>query len=239
VTPEAVTFRADDGHEAHAQLFTPQDHNAKPRPAILFFHGGPRRQMLVGFHPMGAYNWMYCLNQYLVAKGYIVLSVNYRGGTGYGLDYREADDFGPGGGSELHDLLGAVAYLKARKDVDPAKLGIWGASYGGLMTALGLARAPDAFATGVDYAGVYNWATFLTSIGLPPDTSEATRRAVDSSLIATIDRWRPRRCCWCRQATIGRSLAAGIRLLGRCAPICPARSVDVPDEILIWRYASG
>jgi len=190
VTPEAVTFRAEDGHEVHAQLFAPQDRDAKPRPAILFFHGGPRRQMLVGFHPMGAYNWMYCLNQYLAAKGYIVLSVNYRGGIGYGLEYREADDFGPGGGSELHDLLGAVAYLKARKDVDPAKLGIWGASYGGLMTALGLARAPDAFATGVDYAGVYNWATFLTSIGLPPDTPEATRRAVESSPIATIDRWR-------------------------------------------------
>ena len=59
-------------------------------------------------------SWIYAFNQYLVAEGYIVLSVNYRGGIGYGLDYREADNFGPGGGgSELNDLVGAI-HLSAR-----------------------------------------------------------------------------------------------------------------------------
>ena len=191
VTPESVNFQAKDGQIAHGQLFVPRDGGTSNRhPAVLFFHGGPRRQMLLGFHPMDAYSWMYALNQYFAAEGYIVLSVNYRGGIGYGLDYREARDFGPDGASELNDLLGAITYLKARRDVDPERLGIWGGSYGGLMTALGLARASDALAAGVDYAGLYNWATFFSSVGLPLPDAAATQRAVQSSPIATIDQWR-------------------------------------------------
>jgi dipeptidyl aminopeptidase/acylaminoacyl peptidase len=191
VVPESVTFAAKDGQSTHGQLFLPQPASAPARhPAILFFHGGPQRQMLLGFHPMDAYNWMYALNQYFVAEGYIVLSVNYRGGIGYGLDYREAKDFGPDGGSELNDLLGAITYLQARKDVDPQRLGIWGGSYGGLMTALGLARASNALAAGVDYAGLYNWATFFPSVGLTLPNAAAVQRAVDSSPIATIEQWR-------------------------------------------------
>jgi dipeptidyl aminopeptidase/acylaminoacyl peptidase len=191
VAPESVTFQAKDGQIAHGQLFAPRDNGASNRhPAVLFFHGGPRRQMLLGFHPMDAYSWMYALNQYFVAEGYIVLSVNYRGGIGYGLDYREAKDFGPDGASELNDLLGAVTYLQGRKDVDRERLGIWGGSYGGLMTALGLARASEALAAGVDYAGLYNWATFFSSVGIPLPDAAVTQRAVQSSPIATIDQWR-------------------------------------------------
>ncbi|HKB97725.1 MAG TPA: prolyl oligopeptidase family serine peptidase [Terriglobales bacterium] len=184
VMPRAVTFRAKDGQETHAQLFLPRETTSKPHPAILFFHGGPKRQMLLGFDPKRTYSWIYAFNQYLVAEGYIMLSVNYRGGTGYGLDYREPDDLGPGGGSELNDLLGAITYLRGRQDVDSHRLGIWGPSYGGLMTALGLARASDALAAGVDYSGIHNWSTYE-----PIDGADANRRAVESSPIATIDRW--------------------------------------------------
>jgi len=184
VMPRAVTFRAKDGQETHAQLFLPRETTSKPHPAILFFHGGPKRQMLLGFDPKRTYSWIYAFNQYLVAEGYIVLSVNYRGGTGCGLDYREADDLGPGGGSELNDLLGAITYLRGRQDVDSHRLGIWGPSYGGLMTALGLARASDALAAGVDYSGIHNWSTYE-----PIDGADANRRAVESSPIATIDQW--------------------------------------------------
>jgi dipeptidyl aminopeptidase/acylaminoacyl peptidase len=190
VMPQVVTFAAQDGQETHGQLFLPRESTSKPHPAILFFHGGPRRQMLVGFNSMGAYSWMYALNEYFAAEGYIVLSVNYRGGIGYGLDYREAENFGPGGGSELNDLLGAITFLRSRKDVDSHRMGIWGGSYGGLMTALGLARASDALAAGVNYAGLYNWSTFMASIGAPLEGEEANRRAVESSPIATIDKWR-------------------------------------------------
>jgi dipeptidyl aminopeptidase/acylaminoacyl peptidase len=118
-----------------------------------------------------------------------VLSVNYRGGTGYGLDYREANNLGPGGGSELNDISGAITYLRGRQDVDSHRLGIQGDSYGGFMTELGLARASDALAAGVDYAGIYNWSTFLSSVGQPIDGDDANRRAVESSPIATIDQW--------------------------------------------------
>jgi dipeptidyl aminopeptidase/acylaminoacyl peptidase len=155
----------------------------------MFYHGGPRRQMLLGFNPMGAYNWMYALNQRLVSDGYIVISVNYRGGIGYGLDYREANNFGPDGGSEVNDILGTVTYLQGRKDVDARKVGVWGGSYGGLMTALALARASKDIAVGVDYAGVYNWDSMLASLGAPVEPGEATRRGFDSSPIATIDQW--------------------------------------------------
>jgi dipeptidyl aminopeptidase/acylaminoacyl peptidase len=190
VTPEAVTYPAKDGQLVHAQLFLPRDAgSARPHPAIMFFHGGPRRQMLLGFNPMGAYNWMYALNQRFVSEGYIVISVNYRGGIGYGLDYREARNFGPDGGSEVNDILGTVSYLQARKDVDARKVGIWGGSYGGLMTALGLARASKDIAVGVDYAGVYNWDTMLASVGVPVEPGDATRRGFDSSPVATIDQW--------------------------------------------------
>jgi dipeptidyl aminopeptidase/acylaminoacyl peptidase len=184
VMPQAVTFRAKDGQETHAQLFLPRETTSKPHPAILFFHGGPKRQMLLGFDPKRTYSWIYAFNQYLVAEGYIVLSVNYRSGTGYGLDYREADNLGPGGGSEFNDLLGAITYLRGRQDVDSHRLGIWGPSYGGLMTALGLARASDALAAGVDYSGIHNWSTYE-----PIDGADANRRAVESSPIATIDQW--------------------------------------------------
>src|SRR5437899_2193418 len=189
VMPQAVTFTAKDGQETHAQLFLPHETTSKPHAAILFFHGGPQRQMFLGFNTHRSYSRIYAFNQYLVAEGYIVLSVNYRGGTGYGLDYREADNLGPGGSSELNDLVGAITYLRGRHDVDPHRLGIWGPSYGGLMTALGLARASAAFAAGVDYAGIHNWSTFLSSVGDPIDGGDANRRAVESSPIATIDQW--------------------------------------------------
>ena len=189
VMPQAVTFPAKDGQETHAQLFLPRETSSKPHAAILFFHGGPQRQMLLGFDPKRTYSWIYAFNQYLVAEGYIVLSVNYRGGTGYGLDYREADNLGPGGGSELNDLLGAITYLRGRQDVDSHRLGIWGGSYGGFMTALGLARASDALAAGVDYSGIHDWSTFLSSLGEPIHGGDANRLATESSPIATIGQW--------------------------------------------------
>lgn len=177
VIPQTVHFPAPDGIEIHAQLFLPSE--GERHPAILHFHGGPARQMLPAWHPMEAYHLQYGLNQYLAHRGYAVLSVNYRGGTGYGLAFREAENFGAGGASEYQDVLGAAAYLRSRTDIDPARIGVYGHSYGGLMTALALARSSDLFAAGVDYAGISNW-----SRAFP------TPEALHSSPIAAIDRWR-------------------------------------------------
>ena len=113
--------------------------------------------MLLGFHHIDYYHYAYALNQYLASQGYIVLSVNYRSGTGYGLKFREALNYGAGGNSEFNDVLGAGLFLQNHPNVDSTKIGLWGGSYGGYLTAMGLARASDMFAAGVDIHGVMNW----------------------------------------------------------------------------------
>ena len=157
VKPEQVILPAADGLQLHGQLFLPSNVSGKRHPALVFFHGGSRRQMLLGFHTMGYYSNAYAMNQYLASRGYIVLSVNYRSGIGYGLDFREALHYGRDGASEFNDILGSGKYLQSRADVDAARIGVWGGSYGGFLTALALARASDIFAAGVDMHGVHQW----------------------------------------------------------------------------------
>ncbi len=189
VAPEPLTFRAADGVEVHAQLFRATG-TATRQPAIVYIHGGPRRQMLAGFHPSGYYSNAYILNQTLAARGYTVLAVNYRGGTGYGLALRDAPETGRDGASEYRDILAAGRWLAARGDVDPARIGVWGGSWGGYLTALALARDSDLFKVGVDFHGVH---TLLRGVpdSLSPDAQLAARRLQwDSSPMGAIDRWR-------------------------------------------------
>src|SRR5215469_2575873 len=117
VVPQQVIFQSADGMPVHGQLFLPPKGTASRGPAILFFHGGPIRQMLLGWHPMDAYAYMYAMNQYLASEGYVVMSVNYRGGTGYGMNWREAENFGPSGSSEDNDIVGAAHYLASRSEI--------------------------------------------------------------------------------------------------------------------------
>jgi dipeptidyl aminopeptidase/acylaminoacyl peptidase len=193
-TPEAVVFPAADGMAIHGQLFLPPDLGpGERRPGLLFFHGGSRRQMLLGFHHRGYYHNAYAFNQYMASRGYVVLSVNYRSGIGYGLDFREALDYGAAGASEFHDVMGAGLYLAGRPDVDPDRIGLWGGSYGGYLTALGLARASDLFAAGVDLHGVHDWnvviGNFVESYE-PGERETFARTAFEASPMADIDGWR-------------------------------------------------
>ena len=200
VKPQPVLITAADGLQIHGQLFLPPGDSAAGRhPALVFFHGGSRRQMLLGFHYMYYYSNAYSLNQYLANQGYVVLSVNYRSGIGYGLDFREAINYGARGGSEFNDVIGAGLYLKSRSDVDPSRIGVWGGSYGGYLTAMALSRASDLFAAGVDFHGVHDWSSlrgYLTRgerSGDPNeqrDWQEAARIAFESSPMASIDTWR-------------------------------------------------
>jgi dipeptidyl-peptidase-4 len=158
VEPQQVIIKAPDGFNIHCQLFLPKE--AKPgdnRPAVIFMHGGPIRQMMLGWHMRGYYHGAYALNQYLAHKGYLVLSVNYRSGIGYGYAFRTAQNQGPRGASEYQDIVAAGRYLQNRPEVDPNKIGLWGGSYGGYLTALGLARDSELFAAGVDLHGVHDW----------------------------------------------------------------------------------
>jgi dipeptidyl aminopeptidase/acylaminoacyl peptidase len=185
VEPQQVIFPSTDGLQIHGQLFAPKAAGAGRAPAVIFFHGGSRRQMLLGWHYMYYYSNAYALNQYLAGRGYVVLSINYRSGIGYGLDFREAIDYGATGASEFNDVLAAGLYLRGHADVDPARIGLWGGSYGGYLTAMGLARASGQFAAGVDFHGVHDWSRELDNL-----TAEAARRAFESSPQAYVKDWR-------------------------------------------------
>ncbi len=193
VAPEPVVFASADGMKIHAQLFLPPGSKAgERRPAVIFFHGGSRRQMLLGWHYNYYYRNSYAFNQYLASRGYAVLSINYRSGIGYGMEFREALDYGAVGASEFNDVLGAGLYLAGRPDIDPAAIGLWGGSYGGYLTALGLARASNLFAAGVDFHGVHDWNDVIRNFEPAYDTAkqqEVARLAFESSPMASVKTW--------------------------------------------------
>ena len=203
VTPQQVLFPAADGMRIHGQLFLPKACQSPEQrtastcahlPAVVFFHGGSRRQMLLGFHPMQYYFQAYEFNQFLASRGFAVLSVNYRSGTGYGLNFRQALNYGANGGTEDYDVVGAAKYLQTRPEIDPKRIGAWGGSYGGYLTALALARHSDLYAAGVDLHGVHDWSLEL-GLSRPTDEPGAdqaaiARRAFQSSPMASLDTWK-------------------------------------------------
>lgn len=192
VTPQQAIFKAADGIEIHGQLFLPK--NAKPTdklPAVIFMHGGPMRQMMLGWHNMYYYHNAYGFNQYLASRGYAVLSVNYRLGIGYGRAFRQAKNGGGRGASEYQDVVAAAHYLRSRGDIDQSRIGLWGGSYGGFLTALGLARNSDLFAAGVDLHGVHDWSLRISNANwLDYGNRDAVRIALESSPIGSVEKWR-------------------------------------------------
>jgi dipeptidyl aminopeptidase/acylaminoacyl peptidase len=193
VEPQQVVFRSDDGLEVHGQLFLPRN-KKQSMPALIFVHGGPPRQMMLGFHYMFYYHNAYAENQYLASLGYVVLSVNYRLGIMYGRAFREAPNAGWRGSAEYKDVIAGGKYLQSLPYVDKKHIGIWGGSYGGLLTALALARNSDIFSAGVDFHGVHDWSMFLPrweeGAAQAPDYKEALKLAFDSSPVASVGQWR-------------------------------------------------
>jgi dipeptidyl aminopeptidase/acylaminoacyl peptidase len=154
VTPRDVTYHAPDGTLIHAQLFMPPHHDTVP--GVIFVHGGPMRQMLLNWNSSGYYSNAYAVDQYLVSRGIAVLSVNYRSGVDYGHDFHYALRRAWTGASEYQDVLAGARWLQAQPRIDGKRIGIWGGSWGGYLTALALARNSDVFKAGVDYSGVHN-----------------------------------------------------------------------------------
>lgn len=195
IVPQPVTYSATDGMTIHADLFLPPNGTScEKHPAVVFVHGGSQRQMVLGWHYMGYYSNDYALNEYLASRGYVVLSINYRGGIGYGLDFREAPQIGASGGSEFRDVEGAGLYLRSRCDVEPQHIGIWGGSWGGYLTAMALSRASGLFAAGVDLSGVHDWnidnpGNYSIS-DTAADVNARWRLAWESSPLSAVDRWR-------------------------------------------------
>ncbi len=195
VTPKQVVFKAPDGMTIHGQLFEKPGGGAK-KPAIVYIHGGPMRQMLLGWHYSDYYANAYASNQYLASRGFVVLSVNYRLGIGYGFDFHRPKAGGAQGASEYQDIVAAGRYLQSLPNVDPKRIGVYGGSYGGYLTALALARNSDIFAAGVDIHGVHDFtaerarAMLAPAYEKPPDVQKALDIAWGSSPVSSIATWK-------------------------------------------------
>ena len=181
---------------SYGQLFLPPagavPAGGKAR-AIVFLHGGSRRQMLLGWNYGSYYHHAYAMNQALALRGWVVVSLNYRSGIGYGRDFREAKDYGAAGGLEYRDVVAAAKWLRRRPDVDSPKVALWGGTSGGYLTAQGLARNPELFAAGVDVHGVHDWnvgiQTFKPEYN-PLANPAAAQKAFASSPLSAVRGWR-------------------------------------------------
>lgn len=151
VEPFLVHYPSSDGkYQISAFVYVP--HNA-PRdhthPAIVYVHGGPQSQTVNSFNR---------LVQYLANQGYVVVAPNYRGSTGYGKEFMDANRFDMGGG-DLQDVLAAADWIQKTGYVDPKKLVIMGGSYGGYMSMMAVTKSPDTWAAGVPIVPFVNWFT--------------------------------------------------------------------------------
>jgi dipeptidyl aminopeptidase/acylaminoacyl peptidase len=238
IEPKLATFQAADGVTVHAQLFETSG-TRKPKPALLFVHGGPPRQMLLGWHYMDYYSNAYAINQYLAAHGFVVLSLNYRLGIGYGRAFQQPDHAGYAGAAEYQDVLASAQYLRSLPEVDGARIGMWGGSYGGYLTALALARNSDIFKAGVDMHGVHDWSRLLQAwIGKPDsryeqgDREAATKVAFESSPDAAVDGWKSPVLLIHgdddRNVPFGQTVDLARRLAARHVPV---EELIIPNEI--------
>ena len=112
-----MIFKSEDGLTVHGQLFLPRNASGKV-PGLVFMHGGPIRQMMLGFHYMDYYHNAYAENEYLASRGYAVLSVNYRLGVMYGRAFREPPNTVWRGAAEYKDVVAAGRYLQSLPEVD-------------------------------------------------------------------------------------------------------------------------
>ena len=117
--------------------------------AIVYVHGGPTSQTVNSFNRF---------IQHAVNLGYIVIAPNYRGSTGYGKEFQQANLFDMGGG-DLHDVVAAADFLKQTGFVDAKKIVLMGGSYGGYLTMMGVTKAPEVWAAGVPIVPFVNWFT--------------------------------------------------------------------------------
>ncbi len=196
ITPRRVIFTSADGITVHADLFLPEGGIPK-KAAIVYVHGGPPRQMLLGWNYSDYYSNAYASNQYLASQGFVVLAVNYRLGIGYGYEFHQPKNGGAAGASEYMDIKAAGEWLQKQSFVDAKKIGIYGGSYGGFLTAMALARDSKLFAAGVDIHGVHDWITNASVLGAnadkyekAPDYENALKVAWNSSPVSSMSTWK-------------------------------------------------
>jgi dipeptidyl aminopeptidase/acylaminoacyl peptidase len=180
--PEIVTFRARDGAEVRARLYTPEMLRARrdpKRPAVIFIHGAGYLQNAHRY--WSSYYREYMFHHLLASRGYVVLDIDYRGSAGYGRDWRTAV-YRHMGGKDLDDIVDGAKYLVKEHDADPQRLGVYGGSYGGFLTLMAMFTQPNVFAAGAALRPVTDWAHYnhrYTSniLNVPHEDAEAYARS--------------------------------------------------------------
>jgi dipeptidyl aminopeptidase/acylaminoacyl peptidase len=158
VRPEIVSFPHPDGRRVWAGLYQPRSPTPE-RPAVLHIHGGGYRQFSHRGYSVYGYGLHLGLLQYLVQSGFTVLDLDYRGSAGFGRDYR-TDIYRSMGDKDVASAVAGAQYLSREKGIDPARIGIYGVSYGGFLTLMSQFRHPGVFAAGVANAAVTDWAHY-------------------------------------------------------------------------------
>jgi dipeptidyl aminopeptidase/acylaminoacyl peptidase len=182
IDPKVVTFKARDGADVYARLFTPEmiGRRRDPlRPGVVFVHGAGYLQNAHKY--WSSYFREYMFHNLLAASGYVVLDVDYRASSGYGRDWRTAI-YRHMGGKDLEDIVDGAKYLAASEKVDRKRIGVYGGSYGGFITLMAMFTTPDVFAAGAALRPVTDWAHYnhvYTSniLNVPQKDADAYRKS--------------------------------------------------------------
>jgi len=182
IDPQVITFRARDGADVYARLYTPEMIGARrdaSHPGVVFVHGAGYLQNAHKY--WSDYSREYMFNNLLASRGYVVLDVDYRASAGYGRDWRTAI-YRHMGGKDLDDIVDGAKYLAAKEQVNPKRIGLYGGSYGGFITLMAMFTTPDVFAAGAALRPVTDWAHYnhgYTSniLNVPQKDAEAYRQS--------------------------------------------------------------
>jgi dipeptidyl aminopeptidase/acylaminoacyl peptidase len=182
IDPKVITYKARDGVDVYARLFTPEMIGAKrdpTRPAVVFVHGAGYLQNAHKY--WSTYFREYMFHNLLASKGYVVLDADYRASSGYGRDWRTAI-YRHMGGKDLDDVVDGAKYLVEKEGVNARRIGVYGGSYGGFITLMALFTTPDVFAAGAALRPVTDWAHYnhgYTSniLNIPQKDAEAYRKS--------------------------------------------------------------
>jgi dipeptidyl aminopeptidase/acylaminoacyl peptidase len=182
IDPKVITFKARDGVDVYARLFTPEMIGARRdplHPGVVFVHGAGYAQNAHKY--WASYFREYMFHNLLASRGYVVLDVDYRASSGYGRDWRTAI-YRHMGGKDLDDIVDGAKYIVSTQQVDATRIGVYGGSYGGFITLMAMFTTPDVFAAGAALRPVTDWAHYnhgYTSniLNVPQKDAEAYRRS--------------------------------------------------------------